>query len=116
LLLILIFLIKNKVGVYKVFTFLLFGVWEGLNQYNQNIFIFIKNPININLINGVMLIHPNVLYTLYAFIIAAALFLFVNSKQKTTKNINKFYLNKQHVNFTIMALFLGSYWAEQELF
>ena len=67
LFLILIF-IKNKNIFKTIFIFLLI-FYHKLYIYNQSILVVIIHNINTNLINGIMLIHPIILYLLYAYIL-----------------------------------------------
>jgi cytochrome c biogenesis factor len=74
--------------------------------------------LNKNLTNGLLLIHPVILYFSYAYIIFIIIyigynyFLFINYNNIIT--FKKIYIFKVifYLNFSI---FLGSWWAEQEL-
>ena len=114
LFLILIF-IKNKNIFKTIFIFLLI-FYHKLYIYNQSILVVIIHNINTNLINGIMLIHPIILYLLYAYILCFFFIYFFFLKKKFIKNINLQQNIKYNYIYSIISLFLGSYWAEQELF
>lgn len=75
-----------------------------------------SNSVNTNLLNGVMLIHPNILYVLYALLLVSFLYYLRFSKLFLIKNSKYQNNNRKQFFFVVLTLFLGGYWAEQELF
>ena len=66
----------------------------------------LKGELNTNLLNGLLLIHPPLLYIMYVYVC----------------QLNKLYLKKFYKNTMVttivlitLSVFLGSWWAEQEL-
>ena len=90
-----------------------------LNQYQLAI---VDNKININtnLTNGIMLVHPYILYFFYATFIYLFLFVFIDLfflkfKKFKLKNHN---FKKNLINIFVVvyiSIILGCLWAEQEL-
>ena len=117
ILLILILILKNIGKNFHKTTILLIMVLIYKN-YQYNIFIHLNslNSINFNLINGIMLIHPILLYTLYSLFFILVLNILIFSKKFLLKNNNLITYSNKLLVITILTLFLGSYWAEQELF
>jgi len=62
-----------------------------------------------------MLIHPNILYISYTFIIIYIIYIYSINFKNFFKNFFKNYQLKWLVFYNTLALLLGSYWAEQEL-
>jgi cytochrome c biogenesis factor len=85
-------------------------------QYNQFIFINYHQGVNFNLINGVMLIHPIILYIVYILFLIKIFFILNFSKKFFLKNNGAAICWDYTLVYIMSALFLGSYWAEQELF
>ena len=96
-------------------------LFDKKQQYNNQFVYFLintgDNNINLNLINGIMLIHPIILYMLYATIASNVLIQLYIYKKKLIKNYeNKNFLEKFLLLFILLTFFFGCYWAEQELF
>lgn len=111
--LILIFVKKNL-----NYFFLIFLIFSNcLILKNQNNFLENFNIININLLNGLVNIHPNFLIFFYSFI----LFIFLFSKKNFKKIILTRFFEKSNLIFIIFykllitGLILGAWWASQEL-
>lgn len=88
-------------------------------EVNTVPFSFLGNltALNTNLLNGIMLIHPMLLYTFYSVYILGYK---VNLQKKivsTKKNSKHNDLKFQYLNLVIIfyAIVLGGWWAEQEL-
>lgn len=94
---------KNTLFLFVFFFFYI------VNIKNINIFyiISIDNSININLVNGLIIIHPICIYITYIFCIK---FIYnVNIKKNNLKFYNLNYNFKFILIFSISALLLGSY-------
>lgn len=88
---------------------------QKINIFDNNNIIF---SLNKNLTNGILLIHPIILYLSYGLI------LFIIFKKFFKKNIffffNKYFFFSKYnyyicVYILLISVFLGSWWAEQEL-
>ena len=62
-----------------------------------------NNNLNTNLLNGVMLIHPGILYTFYVFFINDT---FLNFFKKSNQETKKFYYRSTHL--ILSSIILGS--------
>lgn len=100
------------------YFFLIFLIFSNcLILKNQNNFLENFNIININLLNGLVNIHPNFLIFFYSFI----LFIFLFSKKNFKKIILTRFFEKSNLIFIIFykllitGLILGAWWASQEL-
>ena len=104
------------------YNYIIFYIFFSLVIYSFNTNIFdikiLDNSINKNLTNGLLIIHPIILYLSYGML------LFIVYKNVTFKYnflfFNKYFIfYKDIINFTtiilILSVFLGSWWAEQEL-
>lgn len=81
--------------------------------------------LNLNLINGLFLIHPILVYIFYSILCYLIMYTFIinnifflkkliyNNKIYVIKNLNKLYINL--INIISLAILLGSWWAYQEL-
>jgi cytochrome c biogenesis factor len=101
---------KFKINCILVFFTLMlyFLINLNLNNYNLYFYELICNN-NTPLFNGVLLIHPYCIYITYVLFI-------IFFKKKGFSNI--FFsriFSKKILVFSITAVFLGSYWAQQEL-
>lgn len=113
---------QNK--IYILFSLVLLMVYTPhlfeLNMKFISSFYFFSNSINFNLLNGVMLIHPIILYVFYnycivflSFYVFSFFFIFVFKKRLSITFVISFLL----ILFTLIfkSIILGSWWAEQEL-
>jgi len=87
--------------------------------FNSFDFFFFFNKLNTNLMNGLLLIHPILLYSIFSFFI---LILITSSKKKYYSIFTYsacILLNKSIVLYLLLVLlisiFLGSWWAQTEL-
>lgn len=93
-------------------------LYNDIYNYNSVYFFDIldsKNVNNINLLNGLMLIHPTILYFFYSFCILALVNYF-----SALLSFKKCFLKKEFYTTRVMfliffATILGCWWAEQEL-
>ena len=89
-----------------------------LNNYcTLNLSFFqgiIQITINTNLLNGVMLIHPIILYTIYSIFIYISTHILIYNQYKYNYNKNVRLVMVLFYLLTI-SIILGCYWAEQEL-
>ncbi len=114
-----IILIFNNLYDFNLIIFYIFFVIITINIKN-NIFNFstINFNINKNLLNGLLIIHPVILYSSYGMIFYIIYYIFF-IKMKFFFYNNIFFFSKQQYLNTILILlisiFLGSWWAEQEL-
>lgn len=118
-LLILFCLNIKKVPAIKQIFFFFVCLFDKNQQYNHVIDFFINTggSINFNLVNGIMLIHPILLYILYASVTSNIFVQLYVYKKKLMKNyVRGGFLNKPILLFVLLTFFLGCYWAEQELF
>lgn len=79
--------------------------------YNNNSIFFLKNynSININLVNGLILIHPVCIYITYVYLLLS-FYLFYRFKDKTNKKtVTLQNINNKTLVFITFALLLGSY-------
>lgn len=96
--------------------FLFLSVLMYLSNFFFNICVVVRNyNLNTTLINGVVLIHPILVYITYILLI-----ILTNIVYNNTKYMNYFfYLLKNSLNrllfCSFIALFLGGWWAQQEL-
>lgn len=82
-------------------------------------FIFVNllkiTPYNTTLFNGLLLVHPICLYLSYAYII----YIFAITKKSKNKITNYFIIfksrSKSFLTFSLIALVLGCWWAQQEV-
>lgn len=80
-------------------------------------FLVSTATLNTNLLNGIMLIHPMVLYVLYGIYLLEYKVSVEIKIKNTRKNVKykNFYKIFLCVYIVIMAILLGAWWAEQEL-
>lgn len=82
-------------------------------------FSFLVNmaTLNTNLLNGIMLIHPTVLYILYSIYLLEYKVSVEIKIKNTRKNVKykNFYKIFLCVYIVLLAILLGAWWAEQEL-
>ncbi len=118
----LLFLNKKKSTKSKyinLFSFIMF-LYTPL-ELNQTILFFLNNKANINtnLTNGIMLIHPYILYFFYAIFLNFSLSTFKGLFLKKNKIITiQTYSKKKSINSFLavyLSIMLGCFWAEQEL-
>ena len=108
----------NYVSIFKkfqlglvLFSILIIKKWV----YNLKNLFFLKKIINLSLSNGLVLIHPVCIYITYILYIIGFIFFFSYFKKKN-KFIYFFKINFFKIIFiSFVALFLGSFWAQQEL-
>ncbi len=90
---------------------------EFLNEvcsiYNSN--YFLGANLNTNLLNGLMLVHPPLLYYLYSTYLYMCIYVTVFKKNYLFLNKKNSFLMVQLVLIALTTLLLGSWWAEQEL-
>lgn len=127
LLLLLNFLFINKnTKILNLLTlFTLFDINTGFNILNSDCIFSNAYQLNINLINGLFLIHPILVYIFYSIICYLILYIFILNnifflkklsyitKIYLIKNLNKLYVKL--INVICLAILLGSWWAYQEL-
>jgi len=82
-----------------------------LNMFN----FFVQKFINIILNNGIILIHPLCMYISYCFFIIFIFIFFKKYKNNWFIILKLNQIKKKLIFFSFNALFLGSYWAQQEL-
>jgi hypothetical protein len=111
----LFFFLKNyNYSIYMLSFFLTLNVFY-FNFFD--IFVLDKGSINTNLLNGLMLIHPIVLFLFYSFLFSVLLYFFFLKTFFFFKNFF-FFIKKKYNYFFIYCVFpiiLGCLWAEQEL-
>ena len=84
----------------------------------KNLFLYYSttHTININLLNGLLLIHPIILYIVYILYISVVFFKLSFKFKKIYKNPHLYNTNISLLMFTSnVSLVLGCWWAEQEL-
>lgn len=92
-----------------------------LYQYNTicDMFIFLDSHsgLNLSLTNGILLLHPPLLYYFYVLVLVV-IFIFFELRLWFTGRVKQVYNKYHHVLYSIVylvPLLLGSWWAEQEL-
>lgn len=106
---------KNYLLFFMFVLLLSFVTFTTSNWKNVILHISIPNTVNINLLNGLLLIHPAILYMFYINYISLG---FCNTKLKFKKPYKNTNLNKVYVFLLLSSntsLVLGCWWAEQEL-
>ncbi len=103
------------IGVYVLITFFFQKDCTPLFRHNYPFFF---KKINVALLNGVLNVHPWLIYMYYA--ISLSLLVFFFSKENTRKNLTNqiySYYNKKLTTLalTSFSIILGGYWAFQEL-
>lgn len=111
LLLLLFLVIIKYIKLNKIFISFL------LLFFLQNSIISVSNyQLNINLLNGIFLIHPILLYIFYSNIIYILILIYNNNN---SSDFNFFIqiknILKNNLNIIFLAVVLGSWWALQEL-
>ena len=99
--------------LYVGFIFLYFFFENNFWFFEKN--FWFQNSINLNLTNGVLLIHPPLIYLYYAYI-GNYIHVHVQQnkfKKKFTNTSPRGWVILSIINFSIL---LGCYWAEQELY
>ena len=84
-------------------------------KYNYNYLNTSHGLVNSNLLNGLMLIHPIILYYFYTIYICLNKVNLLMCIEKFTKKTT---FKKNHITNTLIvytAIILGCWWAEQEL-
>jgi len=86
---------------------------------NPNLFALLDNQsgLNLNLTNGILLLHPPLLYYFYALIFIT-IFIFFGSKPWFIARIKQTNNKRYNLLYTLLylvPLLLGCWWAEQEL-
>lgn len=118
-LLFILIVIYNNYFIYNSFIFYLFFALVVFNtKYNIFDNHVINSTVNKNLTNGLLIIHPILLYSSYA----ALLFIIYKNMYKkfnfifffSTLDFNKNF-NLTTATILLLSIFLGSWWAEQEL-
>lgn len=109
---------KNSLKLSWVATFLLLVYLHNydliqINKEYYGYYFNTNNNLNVNLLNGIMLIHPLVLYTYYGIYIS-----YIINICRYTKDV-KIIVKKTNiytmVAMILMSILLGCWWAEQEL-
>lgn len=111
--------IYNNLYVQNLFVFYFFFTLITINlKFNLFDFSNVNFNINKNLLNGLLIIHPIILYTSYGMMFYLIYYIFF-IKFKFMFYNNFFFVNKQQylntVLILLLSIFLGSWWAEQEL-
>ncbi len=110
---------KNKYSVNKILILiLLYTLFDyNLIEVNKLYFIYYNNTntlININLLNGIMLIHPVILYIYYTSFLYT-----IHNTYIYMYNVYLYCNNKTHIYnmslYILISTLLGCWWAEQEL-
>jgi cytochrome c biogenesis factor len=112
-----LYLLKNIKLNFLIYFFIF------LNLIKFNNFLILNNyyfynfniKLNINLMNGFLLIHPILLYLFYAFFILLIFFYFKKINNKILFKKIKSSIIKKMLFFIFLAIILGSFWAVQEL-
>jgi len=110
----------KKVFFIKLFSLIFLVFYYTLLNLNSFIFTcsFLPDNLNMLLLNSINKIHPLILYLCLFFFITSFFNIFnliVNSKQKDScLNFFSLYTLKNKVFYSIITLFLGSWWAIQE--
>lgn len=115
-------LLKNKKKtINKIFIFFFFFYWCNFNNiyFNTNQLVLIYNlntqNINTNLLNGIMLIHPPILYSFYMYIFYdVCVCVLLKKYDKHQINTTQITLFSQTI-VIYLSIILGCLWAEQEL-
>ena len=100
---------------YTLMMLILFIVFSVNNEDNKiyfyNFFLKENNDLNINLLNGVMLIHPILLYIYYSFIFTIIVVKIQITFKFTIKNVYIIFKKIKYKNMILIFLtfFLGCY-------
>jgi len=119
ILIIITYLFNNRVVFLLniiLYIIIVFYIYE--YKYNLNFFrniILLNYVANTNLINGVVLIHPILIYITYIILIVFIIFYKHNYNYIYKILINIRYNKYKLFLFSFTALFLGGWWAQQEL-
>jgi len=121
--LIVFFIILNKNKILKplwllllLFVIILNGNFVENNKLLFDWMIQSPNNLNMNLMNGIMLIHPMILYLFYAYYLYVISFGISRMRIKTKYYANPSkYLDYINISLIIFSIILGCWWAEQEL-
>ena len=106
---------KKNLNTFKILFIILIIKNISCNYNTLNILILNFKNINISLINGILLIHPFVMYFCYVLFLICTYFFLKNIKKK---NNNILMIKKNNdilLKSSFISLLLGSYWAQQEL-
>jgi cytochrome c biogenesis factor len=105
--------IKNKKNIFIIFFFIfllqIYNIKIPFNSISEILFKY--NNININLTNGLILVHPICMYISYILLII----FFKNVKIKKINRIIFYVKSKNYIFISFVSIFLGSYWSQQEL-
>lgn len=109
----------NKFNYYIIIlvTFFEYNIFDNISISAFNYINQSEVTLNTNLINGVMLIHPILLY-LYYILVFYIVYILYNNLKYTNKKIFTKVIDKMLIKTAALILFsilLGSWWAEQEL-
>lgn len=101
--------LNNKVKK-QIYLFIFMFIIIDTRINNLNLFYFSVNKINIDLMNGLIIIHPLFIYITYIIFIYLLYSYYTRNKMKINKYIKKIkYENKRLVFYSTSALILGSW-------
>jgi cytochrome c biogenesis factor len=113
--------VKKETKLTKIIIFLFALIVMNYRLSINSIFYELKlNVTNTTLVNGVLLIHPFMMYMTYYWIVCKMLnnyknyFLKFKNKQKQMKTNENLNIHK-YIYTNVISIMLGGYWAQQEL-
>ena len=103
--------INFKKNINLFYTFMMIVIYKTVNINNCFNIVNIINVklINMNLTNGVLLIHPFIMYYCYVLFIVFFYFIFIKIKYKNMCIINIKNNNDLFLKTSFLSLLLGSY-------
>jgi cytochrome c biogenesis factor len=111
-----IYILNKNFFKKKLFFLLILFIYEyNYLEVNKLFFVFYLDGysnINVNLLNGVMLVHPVILYTyycVYLYIVYALYYVYIDYAESIK------HLYKTLTMYILVSIILGCWWAEQEL-